>query len=81
MKDAQSQGSGNSRYELRFVNLFDSGRGFAFPCDAKGRVDLDALGERIRSNYLYARAVIGHELAPPVTCVVRESGETAQVQR
>ena len=33
-------------YELRFRSLFDDGRGYAFPCDAAGHVDLDALGER-----------------------------------
>lgn len=52
-------------YELRFVSLSDSGRGFAFPCDPHGRVDLDQLSERARMNYLYARAVVGRELAEP----------------
>lgn len=52
-------------YELRFQSLFDDGRGLAFPCDASGRVDLDALSERARLNYLYARAVIGREYAVP----------------
>jgi hypothetical protein len=55
----------HSKYELRFVSLFDSGRGFAFPCDPEGRVDLDQLSERARTNYLYARAVVGRELAVP----------------
>jgi hypothetical protein len=53
------------KYELRFISLFDSGRGFAFPCDPQGRVDLDRLSERARNNYLYARAVVGRELAVP----------------
>ena len=52
-------------YELRFQSLFDEGRAYAFPCDAQGHVDLDALSERARQNYLYARAVIGREFSLP----------------
>ena len=52
-------------YELRFQSLFDEGRAFAFPCDAAGHVDMDALSDRARANYLYARAVIGMEVAMP----------------
>ncbi|MCW5657216.1 MAG: hypothetical protein KIT60_05910 [Burkholderiaceae bacterium] len=52
-------------YELRFRSLFDEGRGFSFPCDAAGHVDLDAMSERARLNYLYARTVIGREFATP----------------
>ena len=54
-----------TEYELRFQSLFDSGRGFAFPCDPKGTVDLDKLSDRARNNYLYARAMVGRELAFP----------------
>jgi hypothetical protein len=54
-----------TKYELRFRSLFDGGRGFAFPCDPEGRVDLDQLSERARIDYLYARAVVGRELAVP----------------
>ena len=52
-------------FQLRFRSLFDSGRGYAFPCDGSGRVDLDHLSERARNNYLYARAMVGRELAHP----------------
>ena len=52
-------------YELRFQSLFDPGRGYAFPCDPHGHVDLDRLTEQARINYLYARAVVGRELAAP----------------
>lgn len=59
----------HQRFELRFQSLFDSGRGFAFPCDPKGQVDLDGLSSRARNNYLYARAMVGRELAvPAVRC-------------
>jgi len=53
------------QYELRFRSLFNEGRGYAFPCDAQGQVDMDALGERSLNNYLYARSVIGREFATP----------------
>ena len=52
-------------YELRFRSLFDDGRALAFPCDARGQVDLDALSPRARNNYFYARTVIGRDFAMP----------------
>ena len=55
----------NPRYELRFQSLYKPGCGYAFPCDAAGHVDLDAMSERERMSYLYARAVIGHEVSLP----------------
>ena len=53
------------QYQLRFRSLFDQGRGYAFPCDRQGHVDLDELSDRARNNYLYARAVVGRELTVP----------------
>ncbi|WP_284618016.1 hypothetical protein [Aquabacterium humicola] len=55
----------SARFELLFVSLFDEGRGYAFPCDAEGRVDLDALNERLRLNYLYVRKLIGRDFSAP----------------
>lgn len=55
----------SSQYQLRFQSLFTSGRGFAFPCDDHGHVDLDRMSERARNNYFYARAMVGRELATP----------------
>jgi hypothetical protein len=55
-------------FQLRFQSLFDPGRGFAFPCDAEGHVNLDALSEKARNNYLYARAMIGREVSTPAVC-------------
>jgi hypothetical protein len=55
----------SSDFVLRFQSLFEEGRAFAFPCDEQGHVDLDALSERARNNYLYARAVIGREVSMP----------------
>jgi hypothetical protein len=54
------------RYELRFQSLFHEGRGYSFPCDAAGRVDIDALAEKARLNYFYARTVVGREVATPL---------------
>jgi hypothetical protein len=57
-------------FELRFQSLYHEGRALAFPCDAAGQVNLDALGERALNTYLYARTVIGRDFAhPAVRCV------------
>jgi len=52
-------------YELRFPSLLDAGHAYAFPCDARGQVDLDGLGDRARLTYLYARTVVGREVLMP----------------
>jgi hypothetical protein len=52
-------------HELRFMSLFNGGRGLAFPCDSTGHVDLDVLSERSRQNYFYARSFIGREFFLP----------------
>jgi hypothetical protein len=54
-----------SHFELRFESLFHPGRAMVFPCDERGCVVLDALSDKARSNYLYARAVVGREYATP----------------
>jgi hypothetical protein len=54
-----------TRFELRFQSLFHKGRALAFPCDAAGHVELDALSERARCNYFYARTVVGRDFAFP----------------
>ena len=56
---------GEARYELRFTDLFDPGRGFAFPCDARGRVDMERLSGRELLNYLFARALVGKQMSAP----------------
>lgn len=52
-------------YELLFRPLTSARRAYVFPCDAAGHVDMDSLSERARDNYLYARAVMGMEVAWP----------------
>jgi hypothetical protein len=54
------------RFELRFQSLFHAGKALAFPCDARGDVLLDTLSAKAMENYLFARAVVGHEYANPV---------------
>jgi hypothetical protein len=54
-----------SSFFIRFVNLFDAGRALAFPCDERGSVDLDTLSEQARTNYLFARAMVGRDFSPP----------------
>jgi hypothetical protein len=54
-----------TQFELRFRSLNQSSRSFAFPCDPNGLVNMDQLSDRTRDNYLYARAMVGRELATP----------------
>jgi hypothetical protein len=65
LKDARS-----TQFRLCFRSLFDSGRGYAFPCDSDGRVNLNDLSEGARNNYLYARAMVGREVAAPAVELV-----------
>lgn len=60
-----SKPSPYAAYEIRFSSLYREGQALAFPCDSEGRVDIDALSERARGNYLFARAMIGREFAFP----------------
>ena len=57
--------SSTNAYQLCFRSLFHSGRGYAFPCDPSGQVDLDGMSERARNNYFFARAMVGRDLACP----------------
>jgi hypothetical protein len=63
--NANPHALGDAHFQLRFQSLFDEGRGYAFDCNERGDVDLDALSERARMNYFYARTVIGREVAMP----------------
>lgn len=60
-------------YEARFCSLFNGGGKLAFPCDAGGKVNLDALSDRARNNYFYARVLTGREFAAPVVMARSES--------
>ena len=56
---------GPTHFEVRFESLHRPGTGMAFPSDEKGTVDLDSLPHRARSNYLFARAMVGREFTYP----------------
>ena len=71
MIESSAAGTCETRYELRFAGLYNRGRGFAFPCDAQGHVEIDELTERGRENYFYARTVVGAEFSAPIVCLVR----------
>lgn len=59
---------GASEFEVRFRSLLRRGLELIFPCDREGRVDIDALSERAKTNYLFARAMVGREYAQPAVC-------------
>ena len=52
-------------FQIRFKDLLGFGRELVFPCDSHGRVDLDALSERAREQYFFARAMVGRGYSPP----------------
>ena len=54
-----------ARYVLRFSPLIDHGQTYAFPCDAAGHVAIDALSDRGRVDYLFARTLIGRDFSLP----------------
>jgi hypothetical protein len=54
------------RDELRFSGLPRQRRGYAFPCDEAGLVDLDKLSDRNRPDHFFARTVVGKKLSAPV---------------
>jgi hypothetical protein len=65
-------------YELRFRSLSDPGRAYAFPCDASGHVDMDALSDRALENYLYARTVVGRDFSSPAVMVAEDDANAAR---
>lgn len=50
---------------LHFEPLGAAGAGLDIPCDPQGRVGLDALGDKLRNDYFFARALIGCLFARP----------------
>ena len=54
------------RFELRFAATGPDGHDYVFPCDEHGLVDLDTLPERDRTEYFFARALMGRDVARPV---------------
>ena len=50
---------------LHFEPLASQGAGLDIPCDPQGRVGLDALGDKARNDYFFARTLIGRLFARP----------------
>jgi hypothetical protein len=50
---------------LHFEPLSAGEAGLDIPCDPHGRVGLDALGEKLRNDYFFARTLIGRLFAAP----------------
>jgi len=57
-----------SKFEVHFRSLLRRGLELIFPRDREGHVDLDALSDRAKTNYLFARAMVGREYASPAVC-------------
>lgn len=53
---------------LHFEPLTAGDAGLDIPCDPQGRVGLDALGEKLRNDYFFARTLIGRLFAAPTVC-------------
>jgi hypothetical protein len=52
-------------YQLRYPCFCDPDRALAFPCNAQGCVEMDALSAPALEDYLYARVVVGREYGNP----------------
>ena len=52
-------------FQLHYRCLSGDCGGFSFPCDRQGCVDMDPMSERERNDYLFARAMVGRDLASP----------------
>jgi hypothetical protein len=72
MNVSMTDSSEPANYELRFQSLQDAGRAYVFPCDAAGHVDMDALTDTARENYLFARIAVGHDVPTPAVIVATQ---------
>lgn len=59
------QAPASSTHLLRFEPLTAGDAGLDIPCDPCGRVGLDALGEKLRNDYFFARTLVGRLFARP----------------
>ena len=65
MSDSSTPARHQGCYELRFTDLYNRGRGYAFPCDANGHVTVLDLSVRGLANYMFAQAGVGSQLSCP----------------
>lgn len=52
-------------FEIGFPSLWKPGRGFTFPCNAAGQVELGRLSQGARRSYFRVRTLVGREYASP----------------
>lgn len=52
-------------HHLHFAALAPEQHALDIPCDAQGDVPLNGLGEHLRNDYFFARALIGRLFAAP----------------
>ena len=62
---AAAQSSAQPTHLLHFEPLTAGDAGLDVPCDPQGRVGLDALGDKLRNDYFFARTLIGRLFAAP----------------
>lgn len=55
---------------LHFEPLTLGDAGLDIPCDPQGRVGLDALGDKLRNDYFFARTLIGRLFSAPTVRLV-----------
>jgi hypothetical protein len=56
----------HSTHQLYFASLFHPGRALSFPCNRRGEVQIDALSERARNSYFFARTTVGRDYRVPI---------------
>lgn len=62
---AEPQPPAHPTHLLHFEPLTAGDAGLDIPCDPNGRVGLDALGDKLRNDYFFARTLIGRLFAAP----------------
>ncbi len=63
-QDTASQDDG-SHFELLYASKCRQEPDLHFPCDDHGVVNLGRLSEKDKADYLFARALVGRDYAPP----------------
>jgi hypothetical protein len=57
---------GSDGYALFFASLFDTGRGYAYPCRPDGRALVESFGPKLRDSFERAQRSVGIDLCQPV---------------
>ncbi|MDR7334119.1 hypothetical protein [Roseateles asaccharophilus] len=68
--NGDEQAHTQSTHLLHFEPLTAGDASLDIPCDREGRVGLDALGDKLRNDYFFARTLIGRLFAAPTVRLV-----------